>query len=229
MNNILEVNNLSVKFRNEKIIDNLSFNLKEKDNLVILGPNGAGKSVLLKTLLGLLPFEGEIKWKKEVRISYVPQKFFPSGEIPLSVEEFFKLKKIEKNEIEKSLRSVGLTDLEIMKKKIGVISTGEFQRAMIAWSLADNPDVLLFDEPTAGIDIGGEETIYNLLMQIEKELNLTMVIVTHELNIIYKFANSVLCLNKKAVCYGTPEEALTPESIGQLYGGKIKFYQHQHD
>jgi len=88
--------------------------------------------------------------------------------------------------------------------------------------------VLLFDEPFAGIDIGGEETIYNLLSQIKQERNLTIILVTHDLNVVYEFADSVLCLNKKLICYGSPKRVLTPDSLSQLYGGEIKFYKHKH-
>ena len=87
---------------------------------------------------------------------------------------------------------------------IGKISSGQLQRVLIAWGLVGNPTVLLFDEPTAGIDIGGEETIFNLLNKIEKEKNLSIILVTHDVSVIYGFADSVLCLNKKLICYGPP-------------------------
>lgn len=226
-NTILEVKNLNVELDGEKILENLSFNLREKENLVVMGPNGAGKSVLLKALLGIIPFSGEVKWSKNAKISYVPQKFFPSKEIPLNVKEFFKFKNASWDEAEKWLGAVGLTG-EILKKQIGSLSAGQFQRLMIAWALVGNPDVLFFDEPTAGIDIGGEETIYNLLAKIEKQINLTMVLVTHDLNLVYKFADNVLCLNKGAACYGAPAQALTAESLKKLYGEAVGVYKHEH-
>jgi len=235
MQNILEVKNLTVSFGEERVIDNLSFNLKKGENLVVVGPNGAGKTVLLKTLIGMLEFTGEIKWEKNVKIGYVPQKILPEKNIPLSIEEFFNFKsclsldrKITPEQIRKALQSVGISDFSILKKKIGVISSGQLQRILIAWSLIGKPEVLLFDEPMAGIDIGGEETIYNLLSQIDKEKHLTMVMITHDLSVVYKFADSVLCLNKSAICYGAPQEALTPEKLSQLYGGEMKVYSHAH-
>jgi len=228
MQNILEVKNLTVNFNNEKVIDNLSFNLKKGENLVVVGPNGAGKTVLLRTLIGMIPFEGEIKWEKDVKIGYVPQKILPEKNIPLSIEEFFNFKKIDSNQIVKALKSVGINDLSVLKKKIGVISSGQLQRILIAWSLIGNPEILLFDEPLSGIDIEGEETIYNLLSQIEKERNLAIILITHDLSVVYKFADSVLCMNKKVICYGSPQEALTPQKLSQLYGGEIKLYKHVH-
>lgn len=225
---ILEVKNLSVSFDGNRVIDDLSFNLKEKDNLVILGPNGAGKTVLLKTLLGIFPFQGKIRWRENIKIGYVPQKFLPDKNIPLSVEEFFKLKKIDSGQIMAALESVGFKDKTIFQKMIGALSSGHLQRILIAWALIDNPNILLFDEPTSGIDIEGEETIYNLLNQIEKERDLTIILITHDLSVVYKFADSVLCLNKKAVCQGPPQEVLKLENLNRLYGGEIKIYKHGH-
>lgn len=225
---ILEVKNLSVSFDGNRVIDDLSFSLKEKENLIILGPNGAGKTVLLKTLLGIFSYEGEIKWKENIKIGYVPQKFLADKNIPLSVEEFFRFKKSDPGRIMAALESVGLKDKAIFQKKIGDLSSGHLQRILIAWALIDNPNILLFDEPTSGIDIEGEETIYNLLGQIEKERDLTIILITHDLSVVYKFADSVLCLNKKAVCQGPPQEVLKVENLNRLYGGEIKIYKHGH-
>jgi len=143
------------------------------------------------------------------------------------VKEFFNFKKNSQQEIEKWLKSVGLNN-SILGKRLGEVSAGQFQRIMIAWSLIDNPDVLLFDEPTSGIDVGGEETIYNLLSRIEKEVNLTIILITHDLSVVYKLADNVLCLNKKLVCYGSPQQALSEKSLHQLYGEEINIYKHDH-
>lgn len=226
---ILQIKDLNVSLNGQKIIEGVSLNLKDKENLMIVGPNGAGKTIMLKVLLGLIPYEGEIKWKDNIKIGYVPQKLSMPKEIPLSVEEFFRFKSASMEKIKESLESVGLNDFCILKMELGMISAGQFQRVMIAWSLIDKPNALLFDEPTAGIDIGGEETIYNLLKKIEKNLNLTIILVSHDLNIVYKLADNVLCLNKKALCYGNPKEALSQENIDKLYKGEIKFYDHTHD
>ncbi|PJC47299.1 MAG: ABC transporter ATP-binding protein [Parcubacteria group bacterium CG_4_9_14_0_2_um_filter_35_11] len=227
-NSILKVENLDVELEEEEILKDLSFEVKEGEVLTILGPNGAGKTVLLKTLLGILPYEGEIAWKAEIKIGYVPQRLPFIKDIPLSVKEFFDLENVSENETKEILKSIGVEE-EILKKKIGDLSSGQFQRILIGWALAPNPEVLLFDEPLAGIDIGGQESVYNLLEKLEKEKNLTILFVTHELSIVYKLADEVLCLNKKMLCYGLPKEILTPERIGQLYSGEVKFYEHKHD
>ena len=124
---ILEVKNLTVKLEGETILENLNFKVKEGDVLTILGPNGAGKTVLLKTLMGLLPYEGKIRWKENVKIGYVPQRLPFIKEIPLSVEEFFELKEVAKEKIQKVLFSVGIKDLNILKKKLEIFLQVNFK------------------------------------------------------------------------------------------------------
>lgn len=225
---ILQVNNLNVSFGDEKILDDLSFKIKKGENLAVVGPNGAGKTVLLKSLLGILPHSGEIKWSENAKLSYVPQKILPEKNLPLSVGEFFGMKNISPTQARETLASVGIMEENFVKKRIGTISSGQLQRVIIAWGLAGDPAVLLFDEPTAGIDTGGEETIFNLLVKIEKERNLTIIMVTHDMSVVYGLADSVLCLNKKLICRGAPSEALNSESIKRLYGEDVVFYKHEH-
>jgi zinc transport system ATP-binding protein len=225
MNTILKVKNLNVELNREKIIENLSFEVKEGDVLTVLGPNGAGKTVLLKTLLGILPYKGEIKWEKEIKIGYVPQRLPFIKDIPMSVKEFFKLKEVPRKEIKEILNSVGFAE-NFLNKKIGELSSGQFQRILVAWALIKNPDVLLFDEPTAGIDISGEESIYTLLVKLKEKRNLTILLVTHDLSVVFKFSNFVVCLNKCPICQGVPKEVLTSETLHKLYGEEVKFYEH---
>ena len=225
-NIILRVKNLNVELEREKILENLNFEVKKGEVLTILGPNGAGKTVLLKTLLGILSYKGEIEWKRGIKIGYVPQRLPFIKDIPMSVREFFQLKDVSEKEIKEILNSIGLKE-EILEKKIGELSSGQFQRILVGWALSSNPQVLLFDEPMTGIDIGGQESVYNLLEKLKREKNLTILLVTHDLSIVYKFATNCLCLNKKVLCYSTPKE-LTTERLSQLYGGEIKFYEHKH-
>ena len=227
---ILEVKNLTVRLGNVSVIDNLSFKVKRGEILTIVGPNGAGKTVLLRTLLGFLPHQGEINWQKGVKIGYLPQglTFLKVRDLPLSVKEFFLLKTKNENKIQRCLSLVGLPDKEIYTKRIGDLSGGQFQRMLIAWALINEPQVLLFDEPTTGVDIGGAKTIYSLLFNCWKEYNLTIILVTHDLNIVYKYSTNVLCLNKDRFCYGPPQDILTPEALKRIYGPEIKFYKHRH-
>ena len=244
MNNlILNVKNLGVSFGDDQVLKDLSFSINQGDVLAVVGPNGAGKSVLFRALLELIPYSGQIKWQKDIKISYVPQKFAIDRELPLSTGEFLKFKKKNKVDIINVLKSLGVgaehkNDSErhsrhlqqhVLNQRLGWLSGGQLQRVLIAWALLDNPDVLLFDEPTAGIDIGGEETIYNLLKKLHEERGLTMLIISHDLNIVYKYANDVLCINKEMICHGIPSEVLDPAALAELYGGEAGFYQHKHE
>jgi zinc transport system ATP-binding protein len=228
---ILKVKELDVRRGGEVVLENVDFELKKGEVLAVLGPNGSGKSTLLKVLLGILPYEnGGFEWADGgLKISYLPDDLSPQKfrEIPMSLEEFFRFKKISKEKTEESLRMVGLGDEKLLSRNPGKLSSGQFQRMLVAWSLADDPEILLFDEPTTGVDVGGEETIYSLLERFWKERGLTIILVTHEVNIIYSLADNVLCLRKREFCYGPPEEVLTPERLRELYGSKVRFYEHK--
>ncbi len=228
MKTILEVKNLSVSFGNEEIIHNLSLSLNQQEVLVILGPNGAGKTTLLRALLNLIPYQGSIKWHAK-KISYLPpQELLVRQELPpLSVQEFFAFKKASLSQIKGILQNVGLPE-HILYKQFATLSTGQFQRMLIAWALVDEPQVLLFDEPTSGIDLGGEETIYTLLHKFWETKKLTILLVTHDLSIVWAHATKVLCLNKQQLCLGPPQQILTQEKLKELYGAEIKFYKHRH-
>lgn len=228
---LLEVKNLNVKFGKEEVIKNLSFEVKKGEFLILLGPNGAGKSTLLKAILGLIPFEGKVIWQGKLKISYLPERLGREKfkETAILVKEFFKIKGKSEEKISEILKEVGLEPKKVLDKNPGNLSSGQFQRMLIAWSLIANPEVLLLDELSTGIDIGGEETIYSLLGKFWKEKNLTFILVTHDLDIVYRYATNVLCLSKKGFCcFGPPKEVLTPEGLEKIYGTEIKFYEHKH-
>ncbi|MEK7061138.1 MAG: metal ABC transporter ATP-binding protein [Patescibacteria group bacterium] len=225
---ILEVSNLSVSFGNQKVLDNVSFSVERDGTLAIIGPNGAGKTVLFRAILGLIPYEGKVKWMPNIKIGYVPQKLFVAKDLPLTVLEFLKLKENSLSNIEKILGSVGIKKTDILKTRLGDLSGGEIQRVLIANALLGNPQVLLFDEPTSGVDIAGEETIYGLIERLKKEVDLTIIFISHELDIVYKHATDVLCLNKEKICFGKPHEVIDKETLAKMYGEDIKVYMH-HD
>jgi len=232
MKNILEVKNLSVSFdKNNIIIKDLSFAVSEGEFLTILGPNGSGKTVLLKALLGLLPgYKKEIIWSKRVKIGYLPQGLthLKVKDSPLSVLEFLSLKNKNKSEIVSHLEMVGIKDDSFLKKRIGTLSGGQFQRMLMTWALFDEPNVLIFDEPTTGVDVHGEETVYNLLHKLQKERNITIILITHDVNVVYKYSTNFLCMSHNNICHSKPEEALTPERLEELYGMPVKIFKHNH-
>ena len=225
---ILQVKTLNVVLDGEEIIKDLTFDVKERETLIILGPNGAGKTTLLRTLMGFIPYSGEIIWTTK-NLSYLPPQelFQRKGLSPLSIGEFFGFKRVSSERVLNTFSAVGL-DPSLLKRRFGAVSTGQFQRMLIAWALVDRPEVLLFDEPTSGIDIGGQETIYSLLHRFWQEWDLTILLVTHDLNIVWEHANNVLCLNKRNLCYGKPREVITPKTLEEIYGTRVKFYEHRH-
>lgn len=228
---ILKVENLNVRFGKEVVIKNLSFEIKGGEFLILLGPNGAGKSTLLRAILGLIPYQGKIVWGKKPKISYLPERLGREKfkETAILVKEFFKIKEKSEEKISEILKEVGLEPEKALNKNPGKLSSGQFQRMLIAWSLISEPEVLIFDEPATGIDIGGEETIYSLLEKFWKEKDLTIIMVTHDLDIVYKYATNVLCLSKKGFCcFGPPRKILTPKALEKVYGTKIRFYVHKH-
>lgn len=234
---ILEVENLSVEFDGQKVLENIDFSLNGGEVLAVIGPNGSGKSVLFRAVLGLIPHAGKVIWHNNPRISYVPQKLSIERGLPLTVKEFLMLKAQSEKRIMGVLASVGIDtgpehehhlEHHILNRRMGFLSGGEFQRVLVAWALINDPDVLFFDEPTTGIDIGGEETIYNLLHELQDKRKLTIVLISHDLNIVYKYANTVICINKQRVCFGEPHAVLNPEELSSLYGGEAKFYHHKH-
>lgn len=224
---ILKVEDLTVEFNDNAVVSHLYFEVKEGEVLTILGPNGAGKTVLLRALLGVIPFKGKITWQDGIKIGYVPQRLPFIKDIPMSVGEFFKLKNVSDREILDILQSINL-DKNILTQTAGELSSGQFQRILIGWALLSDPQVLLFDEPTTGIDIGGQETIYDFLDKLRKQKNLTILLVTHDLSVVYEMATHCLCLNKKMLTYSLPKD-LDSGRLSQLYGGEVKFHHHAHD
>lgn len=148
-------------------------------------------------------------------------------DLPLTVKDFFslKIKNKELNKIISFINMVGL-DADILNKNISHLSGGQFQRVLIAWVLISEPEVIFLDEPTTGIDIGGGETVNSLMYEINKSKNITIFLVTHDMNIVFKHSDHVLCLNKKShYCFGEPEEILTQEKMEETFG-KFKYYKH---
>ncbi len=225
---ILQISNLSVFFGKEAIVDDVSFQVNKGDVLAIIGPNGAGKTTLFKAILGMVSYKGSISWASGIKVGYVPQRMEIETDLPLTVFEFLRLrgtKDFSAEKARKAIRAVLLPET-ILDLGLGEISVGQRQRVLIAWALLGDPDALLFDEPTADIDISGQESIYQLLHHLQDQMNLTVILISHDLNIVYKYAEQVLCLNRKKICFGPPSEVLSPGQMQELYGGHHAFYHH---
>lgn len=229
---VLSVTNLTVGFGSRVVIQSLSFVLARGENLAIIGPNGSGKSVLLRTLLGLLDHSGSIEWSPEAKLAYVPQAISADRQLPLTINDLLLAKarilQISAERVGKVAATVGLTD-ELIRTRIGVLSGGQFQKALIAFALLGDPSVLLVDEPTASMDELAQERIYELLHQLRVENKITVLMVSHDLSIVYHRATKVLCISKGKPCFGAPREVLTPQNLAELYSVTPKFYRHLHE
>jgi zinc transport system ATP-binding protein len=214
---ILKVSNLSVKFPSETILDNISFELKKATTLAIVGPNGAGKTTLFRAFLNLVPYDGKVEWVNKVKIGYVPQRLSVS-DIPISVKEFLSFKST--SDLENSLNSVGL-DSGILNKSLGILSGGQLQRVLIAWAIIDKPNVLLFDEPTAGVDLDSEEAIYGMLSELKKKNEITILLISHDTHIIREYSDYMLALNKCMTFFGESKEIVKPDIQRIVYGAPI--------
>jgi zinc transport system ATP-binding protein len=231
---LLTVENLSVALDGVQILQNVSFTLIEGEALAVVGPNGAGKTVLFRALLGLLPCSGTVRWRPDAKIGYVPQRFSIERSAPITAKEFFLLQSPSFwrpsaafiRDLECELGRVGLAQ-NVLQKGLGELSGGETQRLLIAWALLANPDVLLLDEPTAAVDLGFEDTIYALLHRLQTERRTALLLISHDLNVVYRYAQNVVCLNKTVICHGRPVDTLNQEALASLYG-ESAYYRHDH-
>ncbi len=247
--NSIELNNISFAYiENENVLENITFALHKGDYLGIIGPNGGGKTTLLKIMLGLLkPTAGEIKlfgkplaeFKDWSKIGYVPQKaaYFDNN-FPATVEEVVAMgryakrglfnfpTKDDKEKVSQALDQVDM--LRYKNKQLGDLSGGQQQRVFIARALATEPEVIFLDEPTVGIDATTQERFYNLLKKLNKELSLTLVLVSHELDVVAHEATEVACINCRLVCYCSPNELMRKETLEKIYGKDLKYILHQH-
>ena len=222
---------LSVRFGKIEVLSDLSFRVEKGRSLAVIGPNGAGKTVLFQALIGSLPSEGTIRWAPGVRIGYVPQKLDLERDVPVTGTDFLRahgrLTQASKTDISRVLDLVGIST-EVSGSPIGTLSGGQFQRLLVAFALLGNPSVLLLDEPTAGIDEPGQKRLNELIHRLREERSLTVLFISHELTVVYQYADDVLCLGRKQVCIGPPRQILTPDLLNEIYGTPVGYHVH-HD
>lgn len=244
--NIIEIDKVSFSYTDETVLKNISLNIHQGDYLGIIGPNGGGKTTLLKIMLGLLiPQSGTVKlfgqdinhFKDWSKIGYVPQKaaaFDPH--FPLTVEETVAMgryakrgllrfpNKLDRQKVDEALQKV---DMDKFKKRlIGDLSGGQQQRVFIARALAAEPEVIFLDEPTAGVDIKAQEEFYLLLEKLNQELNLTLVLVSHDIDVVASETTEVACINRTLIYHGSPKQFIKEDYLTRVYGKGLKFILH---
>lgn len=245
--NIIEVKNVSFAYNHEMVLDNINLDIHEGDYLGIIGPNGSGKSTLLKLILGLLkPKEGEIllfgepisQFKNWNRIGYVPQRAYVDPLFPATVWEVVSMNRFagkkfwqslnrhDSAHIKKALTEVGIWDLR--NRQVGSLSGGQLQRVFIARALATEPEVIFLDEPTVGVDLETQKQFYSLLRHLNHELDLTLVLVSHDLETVATETTEVACINR-TMCYEkSPKEMSKHQLIQAMYGEHKVFIGHNH-
>jgi len=234
--NIIEVKDVSFSFKKDNVLRNVSLNIHKGDYIGITGPNGAGKTTLLKIMIGLIrPSLGTVHlfgrdvtlFKDWAKIGYVPQKatnFDPK--FPATIEEVvlmgrYKkrglLRSITKEDKEKAataIEHVGLTDVK--DRLVGELSGGQQQRVFIARALAGEPEIIFLDEPITGMDTQAQEELYTLLKKMNTELELTLVLVSHDVVRLTKEVMHIVCVNHTMECFESPEDLLKKEAAGLM-------------
>lgn len=229
--NAVFFDDVSVQLGGVSILDGVTASIPRGGCTAIVGPNGAGKTTLLLSLLGECPYTGTITIRsacsRRARIGYVPQRLDFDRALPMTVEEFMVLG-IQKKPlwfgIRKDLKTRVMLRLEsvraehLVHRKLGALSGGEMQRVLLALALFQEPDLLVLDEPAAGVDIHGEQVFCELLDELRKREGFTQLMVSHDLASVTHHAGHIICLNHRVVTQGPPREALTAETLTALFG-----------
>ncbi len=244
----IEVDDINFHYNGNPVLEHVSFSVNPGEYLGIIGPNGGGKTTLLKIILGLLrPDSGNVRiFGKELsglkgrhRIGYVPQRAAQAEfYFPATVEEivrsgrtaraglFGRYRQEDFNAIEKAMEITGTT--EYRGRLISRLSGGERQRVYIARTLAGEPKILILDEPAVGVDIASQERFYKFLSFLNRELGITIIFVSHDIGVVADEVNTVLCLNHRLMCQGSPESFIKEEFLEEVYGKKVTSVFHRH-
>lgn len=247
--NIIEVKDVCFSYGNEEVLKDITFNVHKGDYLGVVGPNGAGKTTLIKIILGLLPlgsglvklFGQDLKQFKDwAKIGYVPQKATNFDvNFPATVKEvvtmarfakvglFKYLSANDREIIEKSLQQVNMQDYK--DRLIGDLSVGQQQRVFIARALAGQPEIIFLDEPTTGVDKKSQDDFYALLKTLNQELDLTLVLISHDIDRITKEAMHIACVDHTLVSHMSSEEFLKESESFNMFGENIKVINHHHN
>lgn len=224
---------INVQFGQKIVLSGVDLTVKKREIVTLIGPNGAGKSTLIRVILGLLqPNQGQVVLAKGLRIGYMPQKLMIEPLMPLSVFRFLQLAgNIAKKDIEATLSELMIGHLS--KNSMESISGGEFQRVLLARALIREPNLLVLDEPVQGVDVTGQEELYQLMMHIRHTRHCAILMVSHDLHLVMAGTDKVVCLNKHICCFGSPKEIRQHPEFLNLFGaekrGQLMIYAHEHN
>lgn len=233
---IVRLEDINFSYNNLPVLEGIWLDINKGDFLGIIGPNGGGKTTLLKVILGLVkPQKGKVelfgeeisKFHRWDKIGYVPQKINVANfSFPVSVEEVIDTAENKKKSAKEVLPLVELDGFE--KRKINELSGGQLQRVFIAKALASEPELLLLDEPTVGVDAQAQEKFYMLLRKLNQQHKLTLALVSHDIDVVANEVNMIVCINTKMVCHTKPQTFIKEDYLKNVYGKDLKFILHHH-
>jgi zinc transport system ATP-binding protein len=230
---LIEARALDIKRGVQEILRGVDFRIDAGEIVTVLGPNGSGKSTLIRALIGLEPLSaGEVMRRPGLRIGYVPQRLHVDAALPMTVRRFLSLpKRVDDGEAAAALGRTGVAGLE--GRQIAALSGGQLQRVLLARALLAAPEILILDEPTQGLDQPGEAAFYRLLEEVRAETGAAVLMVSHDLHVVMRASDRVICLNGHVCCEGTPQiVSAAPEYralFGDGTGGALALYRHTHD
>jgi zinc transport system ATP-binding protein len=247
---LVRLQDLYFSYGQQMVLDGVNLVVNRGEFLGIMGPNGSGKSTLIKLILGLLqPQKGSVQvfgqpvqqWKERSRIGYVSQKanHFSLG-FPATVREvvasgltgrlglFRWMSKADWLCVEEAVEQVGLAPL--LKRNMGKLSGGQQQRVFMARALVHQPELLILDEPTVGVDMKATEQFYALLTRLHRKQGVTLILVTHDISVVSTYVDRVACLNKKLFFHGDPHDFVEKQEaiLSAVYDHEIRVVKHHH-
>ncbi len=230
---LIEARDLSVRFRERTILDRVDLQVSRGEIVTVIGLNGAGKSTLVRTLLGLVtPDSGSVLRAPGLRVGYSPQHLHLDATLPLSVARFLTLGgRAPVPRLLELLAEVGVAD--VLHSQVADISGGELHRVLLARALLRKPDLLVLDEPLAGVDVAGQSELYRLIAEIRDRYACGVLLVSHDLHVVMAATDRVVCINHHVCCTGRPESVTRNPEFVALFGPHVAealaIYSHHHD
>jgi zinc transport system ATP-binding protein len=230
---LITVENISVGYGAQMVLQNVSLAIEPGEIVTVVGPNGSGKTTLLRALIGAArPASGRISHKPGLRIGYVPQKLHIDPTLPITVERFLRLPRdIPRSACPRALERAGVPDLS--GRQMSALSGGQMQRVLLARALINDPELLLLDEATQGLDQPGSAAFYRQIEEVRKTTGCAVLMISHELHVVMSASDRVICLNGHVCCEGTPDIVSAAPEYRALFGtgtgGALALYRHDHD
>ena len=230
---LVTASDLRVRFGDTLALDGVDVALMPGEILTVIGPNGAGKTTLARVILGLTtPDAGQVNRRKHLTFGYVPQRFHVDPTLPMTVGRFLALPTGRGREATvQALTDVGVPS--IAERPLQSLSGGEFQRMMLARALLRRPDLLVLDEPLQGVDVSGQVALFELIGRLRDARGFGVMLVSHDLHVVMRDSDRVLCLNHHVCCSGKPETVSKHPEYLHLFGPEaaraLAVYPHHHD